>query len=125
MMAVSRSDSFSCKIEIMPKPLLNKLGKRQPRALVVGLRRVVKDPRATVAQRLKACELLAIIEGYVDGRPSERNLMESPNGGNAQNPPSRQCTSPANQRRLRELLEEMRNGKLETVSPGACSNLPK
>ena len=40
---------------------------RQPRALVVGLRRIVKDPEATVRQRLRACELLAIIAGYIEG----------------------------------------------------------
>ena len=41
---------------------------RQPRALVVGLRRIVKDPEASVRQRLRACELLAIIAGYIEGR---------------------------------------------------------
>jgi hypothetical protein len=40
---------------------------RQPRALVVGLRRIVKDPKASVRQRLRACELLAIIAGYIEG----------------------------------------------------------
>jgi hypothetical protein len=44
------------------------LEQRQPRALVVGLRRIVKDPKASVRQRLRACELLAIIAGYVEGR---------------------------------------------------------
>ena len=39
----------------------------QPRALVVGLRRIVKDPKASVRQRLRACELLAIIAGYIEG----------------------------------------------------------
>ncbi len=40
---------------------------RQPRALIVGLRRIVKDPKASVRQRLRACELLAIIAGYIEG----------------------------------------------------------
>jgi hypothetical protein len=40
---------------------------RQPRALVLGLRRIVKDPKASVRQRLRACELLAIIAGYIEG----------------------------------------------------------
>jgi hypothetical protein len=43
------------------------LRERQPRALVVGLRRIVKDPKASVRQRLRACELLAIIAGYIEG----------------------------------------------------------
>jgi hypothetical protein len=43
------------------------LKQRQPRALVVGLRRIVKDPKASVRQRLRACELLAIIAGYIEG----------------------------------------------------------
>ena len=43
------------------------LKERQPRALVVGLRRIVKDPKASVRQRLRACELLAIIAGYIEG----------------------------------------------------------
>jgi hypothetical protein len=43
------------------------LEQRQPRALVVGLRRIVKDPKASVRQRLRACELLAIIAGYIEG----------------------------------------------------------
>jgi hypothetical protein len=41
---------------------------RQPRALIVGLRRIVKDPEASVRQRLRACELLAIIAGYIEAR---------------------------------------------------------
>jgi hypothetical protein len=43
------------------------LRQRQPRALVVGLRRIVKDPKASVRQRLRACEILAIIAGYTEG----------------------------------------------------------
>ena len=46
---------------------LSGLKQRQPRALVVGLRRIVKDPKASVRQRLRACELLAIIAGYIEG----------------------------------------------------------
>ena len=66
----------------MPKPLFNTLGKRQPRALVVGLRSVIKDPRATVAQRLEACKLLAIVEGYITPPASQRNptIAEARNG---------------------------------------------
>jgi hypothetical protein len=40
---------------------------RQPLALVVGLRRIVKDSKASVRLRLRACELLAIIAGYIEG----------------------------------------------------------
>ena len=61
----------------MPRALLNSFGKRQPRALVVGLRRIVKDPKATVAQRLEACRILAVIEGYIDGSQKDRNHVKS------------------------------------------------
>jgi hypothetical protein len=107
----------------MPIPLIDRSGKRQPRALVVGLRRVVKDSRATVAQRLKACELLAIIEGYVEGRASERNAVEAERERIPQNVTSRPPTSPANARRLRELANEMRIQEPGMVSPGEVAFL--
>jgi hypothetical protein len=103
----------------MPIPLVDRSGKRQPRALVVGLRRVIKDSRATVAQRLEACKLLAVIEGYAEGRALERNAAEGSNEPIPQNVPHRPPTSPANARRLRELLAEAPNKKPDLVSPGA------
>jgi hypothetical protein len=81
----------------------------------------VKDSRATVAQRLKACELLAIIEGYVEGRTLERNAVEAASERNAQNVSSRPSPSLANAKRLRELLEEAKR-EAETVSPGVHSS---
>jgi hypothetical protein len=88
----------------MPRPLISPLGKRQPRALVVGLRRVVKDPCATVAERLEACKLLAIVEGYLPSgrgpRPGRiRDAEKKPQGM-----PELRVTNAANANRLRELL---------------------
>ena len=40
---------------------------RQPRSLIVALRKIAKDPNATLKQRLRACELQAIIAGYIEG----------------------------------------------------------
>jgi hypothetical protein len=45
---------------------------RQPRALVVGLRCILKDPNASVRQRLRACELLAIIAGYIESHSQSK-----------------------------------------------------
>jgi hypothetical protein len=85
----------------MPRPLLSPFGKRQPRALVIGLRCIVKDPNATVAERLEACRLLAVVEGYIQGRPKERARdTEKRTQDSAPHPPM----SPQNANRLRELL---------------------
>jgi hypothetical protein len=40
---------------------------RQPRSLIVALRKIAKDPKAKVKERLRACELQAIIAGYIPG----------------------------------------------------------
>jgi len=88
----------------MPRPMISPLGKRQPRALVIGLRRIVKDPKATVAQRLEACRLLAMLEGYIEVRSKERAQADS--GANTAiseaSLPSPACIE--NTRKLRELL---------------------
>jgi hypothetical protein len=109
----------------MPRPLLSVTGKRQPRALVVGLRRVVKDPRATVAQRLRACELLATIEGYISGRIQEQPSPKNNAAEKIENAPFRPITNPKNATKLRYLLEmsnapRQREGHLvnsEVISP--------
>src|SRR6266567_9240477 len=103
----------------MPKPILDVCGKRQPRSLVVGLRRVVKDPRATVAQRLEACKLLAIVEGYIPSRSRDPNRPESEGGGKLQNVSARPPICAKNVNRLRELLEAKHEEKLEEGLPGA------
>ena len=80
---------------------------RQPRALVVGLRRIVKDPEASVRQRLRACELLAIIAGYIDGR----NQPEAETGKGLKGralPPTASCGNSNSLSSLAELV-----GKLE------------
>jgi hypothetical protein len=105
----------------MPKPLLNAFGKRQPRALVVGLRRVVKDPRATVAQRLEACKLLAIVEGYIEGCPQGHAQGEPEMATTAKDARVRPSMSAENANRLRELLDAERNEKPETGLLGAQS----
>lgn len=61
----------------MPRALFSAFGKRQPRALIVGLRRILKDPRATVAQELEACKILAVIEGYIGDSRKDHNSAKS------------------------------------------------
>jgi hypothetical protein len=97
----------------MPKPLFNTLGKRQPRALVVGLRSVIKDPRATVAQRLEACKLLAIVEGYITPPASQRN----PTIAEARNGSDHSPRNPAMINRLRELAGKASDKPLATDRP--------
>jgi hypothetical protein len=65
---------------------------RTHEAVRVGLRSVIRDPRATVSVRMRAIELLMQVEG----------LMETPkpNGKGVS-----AVNSEANERRLRELLE--------------------
>ena len=41
--------------------------KKAPRATITCLRRITKDPNATPAQKLKACEFLSVIEGFFPG----------------------------------------------------------
>jgi hypothetical protein len=106
----------------MPKPLLSAFGKRQPRTLVVGLRRVVKDPRATVAQRLEACKLLAIVEGYIQSHPRERIQEEAETTGKPQSFASRAPMSAKNLNRLRELTEQMRKAKPGEVLPDTSTS---
>jgi hypothetical protein len=89
----------------MPNPLVSPFGKRQPRALVIGLRRVVKDPKATVTQRLEACKLLAVVEGYIEPRSRDRvaTVTEPLSLPQCNSNPPQAYTASAN--RLRELLE--------------------
>lgn len=88
----------------MPRQLLSPFGKRQPRALVLGLRRIIKDPNATVAERLRACELLAIVEGFRE-RPENPRGASRASTNKAATTPQPISTNPANAIRLRQLLE--------------------
>ena len=97
--------------------MVSPLGKRQPRALVIGLRRIVKDPKATVAQRLEACKLLALVEGYIQSHPRERIQEEAETMGKLQDFASRAPMSAKNLNRLRELVEQTRKEKREEVLP--------
>jgi hypothetical protein len=106
----------------MPKPLLSAFGKRQPRALVVGLRLVVKDPKATVAQRLEACKLLAIVEGYIPPHPRDHIQAETETAGKAQDVSSRPPMAAKNANRLRELLDVAQIEKPETGLLGSRSS---
>jgi hypothetical protein len=116
--AVTLDEKFATsESTAMPIPLVSPFGKRQPRALVVGLRRVVKDPRATVAQRLEACKLLALIEGYIQSHARERIQEEAETAGKPQNFASRAPTSAKNLNRLLELAEQMRKEKPGEVLP--------
>ena len=67
---------------------------RQPRSLIVALRKIAKDPNATVKQRLRACELQAIIAGYIGGNntanaavPENENAKPLPGGQIPRNDP--------------------------------------
>ena len=79
---------------------------RQPRALIVGLRRIVKDPKASVRQRLRACELLAIIAGYIEGHSQSERTAKGLKGSAV--PPT---ASRSNSNSLSSLAELV--GKLE------------
>jgi hypothetical protein len=64
---------------ICPKCGWSSPKRKQARALVTCLRRVTKDPEATPAQKLKACEFLAVIEGIFPGwtRPPGRPVTKT------------------------------------------------
>jgi hypothetical protein len=76
---------------------------RTSRAVRTGLRRIISDPETSRGMRMKAIQLLLAVEGV-------------PSVATGKTP---EVKSSANQRRLRELLEETRNGKSMMVSPGA------
>jgi hypothetical protein len=91
----------------VPKPLVSPFGRRQPRALVLGLRKIIKDPSASVAERLRACELLAIVEGFTE-RPSRTRGRTRGTTNKAQDSPGPVSSNPANTIRMRQLLEMSR-----------------
>jgi|SRR6516165_5716537 hypothetical protein len=98
----------------MTKPLVGVNGSRQPRALVVALRRIAKDPKATVTQRLRACELQAIIAGYIKGhKETDADVAQHANG----NLKSGVRSFPTS-KRLRDLMDKMRHEKSGGGSPG-------
>ena len=101
----------------MPQSMVSFDGKRQPRALVVGLRRVVKDPRATVAQRLEACKLLAIVEGYIPHDSQHRNRTKGEMAEEAVTGPDRSPASSVNVNRLKELAGKIAGEKAVTDRP--------
>src|SRR5271168_1362509 len=108
----------------MPRSLLSRFGKRQPRALVLGLRRIIKDPQATVAERLRACELLAIIEGFTE-RPSRTRGCTPISANKAQNSPHPISTNPANAIRMRQLLELSRTTAQRETGRGVAGRVPQ
>jgi hypothetical protein len=93
----------------MPRLLLSPFGKRQPRALVLGLRKIIKDPSASVAERLRACELLAIVEGFVEKPENPRGARRATTS-KAPTAPLLIRSNPENANRMRELLEMSRAG---------------
>jgi hypothetical protein len=100
----------------MTKPILSTDGKRQPRALVVALRRIAKDPRATVTQRLRACELQAIIAGYIEGRKESES--GAPRDGNGKRESEIRSFPPS--KRLRDLYDRTFPQESEKGSPGGA-----
>jgi hypothetical protein len=91
----------------MPRTLLSPFGKRQPRALVLGLRKIIKDPSASVAERLRACELLATVEGFGE-KPENTRGAKRATSNKAPNAPQPIRSNPENVNRMRELLEMSR-----------------
>jgi hypothetical protein len=91
----------------MPRALFSPFGKRQPRALVLGLRKIIKDPAASVAERLKACELLATVEGFGE-KPENPRGAKRATSNKGPTLPSPIRSNPANANRMRELLEMSR-----------------
>jgi len=91
----------------MPRSLLSPFGKRQPRALVLGLRKIIKDPIASVAERLRACELLAIVEGFGE-KPNNSRGAKRATTNKERTAPLPIRSNPANANRMRELLEMSR-----------------
>ena len=91
----------------MPRSLISPFGKRQPRALVLGLRKIIKDPAASVAERLHACELLAIVEGFAE-KPEQPRAPKRASSHKERNAPLPIRSNPANANRMRELLEMSR-----------------
>jgi hypothetical protein len=105
--------------------MISPLGKRQPRALVIGLRRVIKDSRATVAQRLEACKLLARIEGYNNDHSQEHNRAEPSSYEVGLNTDKPIPVSAENSKKLKQLLEKVRDEKSAGVSRGfVASEVP-
>lgn len=66
---------------------------------MVALRKIAKDPKATVTQRLRACELQAIIAGYIAGQSQSTSTGREDSNGTA----NERRPSFANIRRLKEL----------------------
>ena len=76
---------------------------RTSRAIRTGLRRIISDPKVSSAMRMKAIQLLMAVEGV-------------PSIATGKSPGVK---SSANQLKVRELLEKMRNGKPDVGLPGA------
>ena len=91
---------------------------RQPRALVVGLRHIVKDPKANVAQRLRACELLATIAGFIEARIGINAQVREALESTATRSPARA----ENINRLKQLLGSAREQKPGEGLPDAAAS---
>jgi hypothetical protein len=88
---------------------------RQPRSLIVALRKIAKDPKAKVKERLRACELQAIIAGYIAGhKEGEADVSDEAN----RKPESGMKSFPTS-KGLKDLIERMRQEECQKGSPGA------
>jgi hypothetical protein len=77
----------------------------------VALRNIAKDPKATVKQRLRACELQAIIAGYIEDRArAEAELAADTKIASER---------PRMSSRLMELIDRERREEAEKGSPDA------
>ena len=80
---------------------------RTHQTLRCGLRRIIRDPQASIRTRKQAIRMLMSVEGL----PTS-----------AKNKPLAQAKSGVNHNRLKELAEELRKEKCEKVSPGALAS---
>jgi hypothetical protein len=69
---------------------------RSHETIRVGLRRIIRDPNASISERLQATKLLMQVEGL---------MVEASHFASAKTKPAISRTGDANNNRLRELLE--------------------
>jgi len=88
---------------------------RQPRSLIVALRKIAKDPKANVKERLRACELQAIIAGYI----AANNTIDAAVSEDSNNKFVEGRQTSANTMRLRQLLDQIELEKQQKGLPDA------
>jgi hypothetical protein len=77
---------------------------RSHETIRIGLRRIIRDPNASISERLQATRLLMQVEGL---------MVEAGHFASAKNKPTIARASDANDKRLQELLAKMREEKTD------------